>query len=589
MNSKNHARRFTDVEYLSKNQIGERVGQDMMDSIWKTTNEYREKYRFALDLKRNDFLPVSIVLTPSIMSLANSAERLLFQYSATFNKQSIYQSLSDNKTLNTYKEKMLTHDLLLFAHNYGVATNANEVTKLIGNYPNSPLKNTQIYGILKALEYLINSPKEEFDQNLINRVYTNYFLIESPYNILMYRDIEIGSMGYNSIGVPPNRIAEHMEMLFDFIRADYEMSPIIVGAIVFAYLNYIIPFTNSTAEISLLLMQKIIADLGYGEVSYFTHATQFFLQSYKEMGEVLDEVRKTGDLTYAIVFVAKTYHDAVSFSLKDLAKVPLPQVYEGGVKVVEKIVEKTIEVPIETIVEVPVEVEKIVYVERIQEQTSQPQTQHYQPPQPGHIGVNTNLYAKEQEEITSKEVFNFADKDPFFKEGLKKEEVIEEKQVAEIRAEPLEVKEEMPQPKPQFEENLKPEVTQVVEKVEIVEVKPEPKVIKGEVPIIEEIELEKINLEYLKKLEGLDAESYAHQLMQLNPNIRPAQASFYAEHRQPNRFYTISQFRHFSDCAYETARTSMDFLAEIGLYEKRGLKNKYIYTPVTLEEENKEE
>ena len=49
-------------------------------------------------------------------------------------------------------------------------------------------------------------------------------------------------------------------------------------------------------------------------------------------------------------------------------------------------------------------------------------------------------------------------------------------------------------------------------------------------------------------------------------------------------FYTISSFKEFADCAYETARTSMDFLCDVGLYEKRQIKNKFIYTPVNLEE-----
>ena len=44
--------------------------------------------------------------------------------------------------------------------------------------------------------------------------------------------------------------------------------------------------------------------------------------------------------------------------------------------------------------------------------------------------------------------------------------------------------------------------------------------------------------------------------------------------------YTISQYKKCLNCAYETARTSMDGLVYLGFYSKEPLKNKYIYTPV---------
>ena len=63
--------------------------------------------------------------------------------------------------------------------------------------------------------------------------------------------------------------------------------------------------------------------------------------------------------------------------------------------------------------------------------------------------------------------------------------------------------------------------------------------------------------------------------------IRRDQAYFYAHHRTEGCFYTIGQFKEYADCAYETARTSMDFLVSCGFYRKELLKNKYVYTPVS--------
>ena len=76
MNQNDFARKFTDIEYLSKKEISSRLGIGTGESVWKLVDDYRERFRFALDLKKFDRLPFSIVLTPSIMALSNTAEDL---------------------------------------------------------------------------------------------------------------------------------------------------------------------------------------------------------------------------------------------------------------------------------------------------------------------------------------------------------------------------------------------------------------------------------------------------------------------------------------------------------------------------------
>lgn len=71
----------------------------------------------------------------------------------------------------------------------------------------------------------------------------------------------------------------------------------------------------------------------------------------------------------------------------------------------------------------------------------------------------------------------------------------------------------------------------------------------------------------------------ARYIEETHPLLRKSQAAFYASHCSIGRYYTISDYKSCAKCAYETARTSMDRLAEEGLYKKLKLKNKYVYTP----------
>lgn len=77
-----------------------------------------------------------------------------------------------------------------------------------------------------------------------------------------------------------------------------------------------------------------------------------------------------------------------------------------------------------------------------------------------------------------------------------------------------------------------------------------------------------------------DAHLLERHLLESDPSLSRIEAAFYARHCTLGKYYTIAQFRDYIGCAYETARTSMDHLANSGYYNKQKLKNKFIYTPV---------
>ncbi len=83
--------------------------------------------------------------------------------------------------------------------------------------------------------------------------------------------------------------------------------------------------------------------------------------------------------------------------------------------------------------------------------------------------------------------------------------------------------------------------------------------------------------------EGLtedQAQKFETHLKEKYPDLSQSQAYFYARHCTLGMKYTIAQFKKALNCAYETARTSMDGLVSLGFYRKENLKNKFIYIPV---------
>ena len=79
-------------------------------------------------------------------------------------------------------------------------------------------------------------------------------------------------------------------------------------------------------------------------------------------------------------------------------------------------------------------------------------------------------------------------------------------------------------------------------------------------------------------LKEQDVEGIVTNLLEVYPYLKRTQAHFYARHCTIGKHYTISQFKKEENV--ETARTSMDFLAENGFYSKTKVRNKFVYSPV---------
>ena len=70
------------------------------------------------------------------------------------------------------------------------------------------------------------------------------------------------------------------------------------------------------------------------------------------------------------------------------------------------------------------------------------------------------------------------------------------------------------------------------------------------------------------------------ELLERDPNLKRKEAHFYSRHREIGKSYSIADYKRFSRCVYETARTSMDHLAQLGYYKKIQIKNKFVYETV---------
>ena len=162
----------------------------------------------------------------------------------------------------------------------------------------------------------------------------------------------------------------------------------------------------------------------------------------------------------------------------------------------------------------------------------------------------------------------------FYQADAKEEEI--EVPVQEERVEIVDLfeasKEEEPAPQPVFKEEP------VEAQPKVAEEQPKKKTVK--VTYVQE----ELAVAYIPvALDEKQAVLLEQDLLERDPELKKGEAKFYARHCTKGKKYTIAQYKKSLRCAYETARTSMDHLAELLYYRKEKVKNKYVYIPVEKE------
>ena len=144
---------------------------------------------------------------------------------------------------------------------------------------------------------------------------------------------------------------------------------------------------------------------------------------------------------------------------------------------------------------------------------------------------------------------------------------------------------EEPAPKEEEKVEIQKEVViykqEEIKPQEIVEEKPQEKMVEEADEENDDDEVfETIPVELIPpKIDEKEAKRLQEHLLELDYRLKKHEAYFFARHHALGSYYTIEQYKKTTKCVYETARTSMEHLVELGYYEKKKVGKKFVYTP----------
>ena len=447
--------RFSNTIYATKQDVAKALNINAIDDIWNRIISYRSSFNKSLILRNIERTPYSVTLTPSINNKLNIIERKLTKAILKYSKLD-----EDENKIHLRKEHYI-RCLYWLANKYNISVTEEFLYSLIeGNLSTLSPSEIILANYYRILRFIDKHYFDPINHDLMIRIYclfTGLEKIDNPYRTKNMEDyssnVTIGSY-YNS--APHEKIISMMEEFFDYLQND-DLSPIVKSITAYYFITHIKPFDVYSEEIGLIVMKYILAHSDFEDVATLLDLEVLLSENEEVVNGILNEVRKTNDMTYLVSYLLPTIDQIVTNLVNKLSVV-------NTMSVRDEYYEK----PTSNV--------------RLKEKSLPP--------------VNIN--------------------EPLSKDAAS--------QVS-------------------FEMNVSLPT----------------------VPV---------------GLDEKDAAKIEEHLLEIYPTLKRGQAYFYARHCTIGKYYTISQYKKLLDCAYETARTSMDNLVDLGFYRKEKLNNKFIYTPL---------
>lgn len=520
----NLGERFSNDQYLTYYQITVKLGTSLIDDIWKKVQEYRGKFTLPLTIRSVDKNRFIVVLTPKITEKINNIERKLTKLLMNY---STFTQNNDNKlNLEIIQTKNIVSNI---ASIYNVDVNESFYQRLVTNNISSLTPNEMILSDYhRAIKYLLTNVYAPLDRNFVIGLADIFSALEGDKYV--YRTEEVKDQSQKAlinklfVAAPVNRIEEMVEDLLDFIQSSSASLFVKFCAVLF-YFSYIKPFSYHSEEIALLFAKAYLQRSDLEPLAPMLNLEVIHDEYKDKYEEVMLEVKKTNDLTYLVNFIADLFIKQITQFEELMIDVNRKMLSQERYQAEEKVVQPVKVAPLINQTPLATKVEEKV--------------------EPKFFEQTTLLGDDDDED--EKPVFE--DKTPPSKE-------------VPITATIL-----SPVQAPKQDVNPSYEVQPTI-------VKKQDEGVKLETWM--DIALPKVPV----GLSEEDAQRIETHLREMDPSLSRSEAYFYARHCTVGKYYTISQFKEIVDCAYETARTSMDHLANSGYYRKEKFKNKFLYTPI---------
>jgi hypothetical protein len=292
--------RFSNETYATRSEVAKALHTSLIDSIWTNIIKYRGQFTRYLSLHAIDHGQLTMVLTPRIADYVNAIERKLMKAWLRLNKvpktSSAYAQFEQD-----FHFDQLNH----IAKKYRLTVNDSFIKSVTNDTLSTVFPDRMILvNYFTAHKYIKQNPVDPIDEAFFAAIYS--LLSGQEELTTLYRQHEVASFEQKALigktypAAPLARIDEMMKSLQEFIiHADY--SPLVKAIVVFYYIMLVKPFETYSEEMALLTMKNILVHADFDEVPLLLALEPILLDNNDELTRVMNEIQKTGDVTYLLI------------------------------------------------------------------------------------------------------------------------------------------------------------------------------------------------------------------------------------------------------------------------------------------------
>ena len=553
----------TDLDYQDKASLSRKFGFSAMSNFWEEVMEYRNDYKKTLPLKLLNGYPLHLVATQTLLGKWDNIDEL-----TETTISSLGVSLNE-KARKEVRKSLYLSSLKAIKELEGIEISELSLKAMInGTYAETDPSHKVLLGYIRCLDAYSTSesgsPDEDFLADALMKMRDETELTSFYREGTEFDRRRPVYYSFPQEKAPDGHVEEYMGPFLAFIKDNPYPPFVSLGAILF-YMPLVSPFSSENIPMTVLLAKCYLAKL-YGKEAFYLPIERLLLND-AILHSASKNVRSSGDLTFLLSAWNKAL-EKLLFETQETIKSARIAVYSPEYNQLSE-EEKTL-------------ASKIVQEEQTKETAPEESINEESDEEPSSIKASpieqTPLEPKPSEANRQEEIIQEVPSEENINKPLRKEEPSEsseekieqdipfEKDISPIPSDEKPLSEEkkieaLPKKDPSPKPTLSPSKT-ITEK-EMVETS-------------KNVAAPSFELDVLSEKE---AKEYMRYLLETNPNLNKKQASFLSTHCTPGRFYSIQQFKAFTHCVYETARTSMDKLALEGYYEKLQVKNKFVYTP----------
>jgi len=593
MSEKEWAVLYTDEQYLLRSEVIKAMNTTLIDGYWSDIQAYRRSKAIAFPFR-------TITNRPFFLTASDAIKAKITQFEvASARFANILKKISEPRE----KELAERACLLVALRNCSTIENAqmSELSLkalLNGTYAESNPFHAPVIAYHSALMYYLHEknlqslhPNEDFLAEALSKCLgvseLTSFYRTSDFDSYAQKARYLYNPDYNY--APFDFIETLMNDFLSWVKHADDVSYFVKAVAACYYLDYVMPFAERNDEMGALLAKTVYSTSEAGLESFELPFDAILVKTPRYKALAI-ETQRTGDLTYLVMYSIGVLTPLLN-SLSDEIKTIKIDTYRSEFTALtpeEKAVEPFKEAPGKNAQQLSLFAPETKPVPTPSPVTplSTPIAAPVAPSTP--VPSPSVAPAPAPEKVTAPQETPLIETPiptatPSAASTLQEQPVplvLPEAKVETPLSEPskenTEIAPTLPQEEPAPKEETVPETP--TPKVEKRVVTPERKITPEEMTPSEDDGESALEIEQ-NPLSDKEIKEYTQYLLETNPALNKNQASFLTSHCTMGRYYTIQQFKKFTRCAYETARTSMDKLAQERYYSKLQVKNKFVYTP----------